>query len=58
MGCAPVHEFELTTLRGGGKPEQERFDEARVGGYSLPVNLNLNLLLSSALLLCGAAVGF
>jgi hypothetical protein len=35
-----------------------RFDHFRSTGYCLRVNYNLNLLLSKALLLSGAAVGF
>jgi hypothetical protein len=37
---------------------QFQFDHFRFAGYCLPVNYNLNLLLSKALLLSGAAVGF
>jgi hypothetical protein len=39
------------------RPEFQ-FDRFRSSGYYLAVNLNLNLLLSKALLLGGAAVGF
>jgi hypothetical protein len=35
-----------------------QFDQFRSNGYCHPVNSNLNLLLSKALLLSGAAVGF
>jgi len=35
-----------------------QFDQFRSSGYYLHVNCNLNLLLSKALLLSGAAVGF
>jgi hypothetical protein len=35
-----------------------QFDDFGFTGYCLPVNCNLNLLLSKALLLSGAAVGF
>jgi len=37
---------------------QFQFDHFRITGYCLPVNYNLDLLLSKALLLSGAAVGF
>jgi hypothetical protein len=37
---------------------QFRFDHFRSSSYFLPVSFNLNLLLSKALLLSGAAVGF
>jgi hypothetical protein len=37
---------------------QFQFDHFPSNGYSLAVNFNLNLLLSKALLLSGAAVGF
>jgi azurin len=36
--------------------DQFQFDHLRLSGYCLPVNINL--LLSKALLLSGAAVGF
>jgi hypothetical protein len=35
-----------------------QFDQLSITGYRLPVNFKLNLLLSKALLLSGAAVGF
>jgi hypothetical protein len=37
---------------------QFQFDRFSSTGYSFPVNVNLNLLLSKALLLGSAAVGF
>jgi hypothetical protein len=37
---------------------QFQFDHLPNTGYCLAVNFNLNLLLSKALLLSGAAVGF
>jgi hypothetical protein len=37
---------------------EKRFDLLRTAGYVAPVNCNRNLMLSDALLLCGAAVGF
>jgi hypothetical protein len=37
---------------------KKRFDLGLADVYSAGVNLNLNLLLSKALLLCSAAVGF
>jgi hypothetical protein len=44
--------------RFGGRGGKNRFDRATTTDYSAAVNVNLDLLLSKALLLSGAAVGF
>jgi hypothetical protein len=52
----------MTLLEARTKLEPARleiqFDQIRITSYCVRVNRNLNLLLSKALLLSGAAVGF
>jgi len=46
------------TIPISAKPPKKVFDGLGVPGYSCPVNRNLNLLPSKALLLSSAAAGF